>query len=558
MSDPVPPSGETRLGQRFGKYVLVQKIAEGGMAEIFLAKQLGVEGFEKNVVIKRMHAALSQSTEFVQMFLDEARLASSLVHPNIVHVLDLGLTQGYYYICMEYLAGDDLATVLRAARVRGMKLPTHIVLRIVAEAARGLHYAHEYTYSDGRPLNIVHRDVSPSNIFITYSGAVKLLDFGIAKAESTVVQTTAGIVKGKYQYMSPEQALGERVDRRTDIYALGVTAYEALTLHRPFARDTDLAILKAVLAGERPPIESLRADVPDDVCASISKAMALDVTVRYQTAAQLAEVLEAAVATVTSAASSQVLSTFLRDYFDQQHIKVRSRIPSLTELQIVVPPEEPTARNERPGDSPEVPTKANSTGVVLSGEEGTQRQQLQVSRAPIFLALGVAAIALVVAFVAVWAVLTTRRQHDVPDAATAVDPIVTNPVQPGTGSTTGQQTVDAGPAEAPEDAGAAVKPPPVKPPRVVLTSPVVRKVMASNTARIQGCFVKHRDLLESASGRVTLTLTIASSGRVTAVEVDHAPAPLSACLESSAKAIQFPAHVDAQVIVPLPVSYDIR
>ncbi|MBL9039185.1 MAG: serine/threonine protein kinase, partial [Archangium sp.] len=226
--------------QQYGKYFLVRKLAEGGMAEIFLAKQLGVEGFEKNVVVKRMLAHLSGRPDFVTMFLDEARLAASLSHPNIVQILDLGFEAGCYFIAMEYLAGEDMSAIIRTCASRRSLVPLPIALRIVADAARGLHFAHTVTDANGRPMNIVHRDVSPSNVFVTYTGQVKVLDFGIARAESRVSTTKAGVVKGKYQYMSPEQAAALPVDGRSDVYSLGVCLYEAVTNTRPFARDTDL------------------------------------------------------------------------------------------------------------------------------------------------------------------------------------------------------------------------------------------------------------------------------------------------------------------------------
>ena len=200
----------------FGKYVLVRALAQGGMAEIFLAKQVGAEGFERNVVIKRMLKQLSANPEFVNMFLDEARLAGRLAHQNIVQIYELGQVEGSYYICMEYLAGEDFATVLSGARGRRMHLPLDVVVQVIIGAAHGLHFAHEFTDEDGAPLNIVHRDISPANIFVTYQGQVKVLDFGIAKAESRVAQTTAGQVKGKVMYKPPEQARSGPIDRRAD------------------------------------------------------------------------------------------------------------------------------------------------------------------------------------------------------------------------------------------------------------------------------------------------------------------------------------------------------
>jgi serine/threonine protein kinase len=317
----------------FGNYVLVQKLAEGGMAEIFLAKQLGVEGFERNVVIKRMLAHLSRQEEFVAMFLDEARLASRLAHPNIIPIYDLGLAEGSYYICMEYLPGEDLAWVLRQARGQNRPLPIDIAVRIVVDAARGLHYAHEFADEDGGPLNIVHRDVSPANIYIGYEGQVKVLDFGIAKTESRVSSTTVGTVKGKAMYMSPEQSRAEPVDRRSDIYALGVTLYEALTLARPFMRDSAEGMVHAVLRGDYEPPRQRRPEIPEELERVVQKAMALEVADRFATAAELADALEHVLEAATPTGQGAQLGRFLRQLCGEQQMAQKTRIPTLAALQ---------------------------------------------------------------------------------------------------------------------------------------------------------------------------------------------------------------------------------
>ncbi|HEY1087660.1 MAG TPA: serine/threonine-protein kinase, partial [Archangium sp.] len=309
----------------YGKYFLIKKLAEGGMAEIFLAKQLGVEGFEKNVVIKRMLPHLTQVSDFVSMFLDEARLAATLTHPNIVQISDLGLADGCYYICMEYLAGEDFATVLRTAKRRQEHAPLNIVLKVLLEAAIGLHFAHEAVDPKGNPIKLVHRDISPSNIFITYGGQVKVLDFGIAKAESRITSTGAGVVKGKYQYMSPEQARGDAIDRRADVFSLGVSLYEALTGVRPFARDTDLAVLKAVLGNEVKPIRQLRPDLPAEVEAIVLKAMAPEPEDRYATALALAQDIERYIGATTSASGGQALPNFMAGFFGPERVKSKTR-----------------------------------------------------------------------------------------------------------------------------------------------------------------------------------------------------------------------------------------
>jgi serine/threonine protein kinase len=193
---------------QYGKYQLLKRLALGGMAEIWLAKQTGTQGFEKLVVIKRILEQLADDSEFVQMFLDEARLAASLTHPNVVQIFDLGKLDKSYYIAMEFIAGHDLlATMKKAGKAKAL-LPAEISARIIASACEGLHYAHTRKDRKGSPLHIVHRDVSPANILVTYEGTVKIVDFGIAKAESHSAKTRAGRLKGKFSYMSPEQIQG--------------------------------------------------------------------------------------------------------------------------------------------------------------------------------------------------------------------------------------------------------------------------------------------------------------------------------------------------------------
>ena len=195
------------------------------MAEIFLARIRKMTGFQKMVVIKRILPQLAQNTEFVEMFLDEARIAATLEHPSIVQTYDVGVLDENFFIAMEYLHGEDVRSVMRMLRNRNLKLPIEVALHIVISACAGLHYAHEKVGFDGHPLEIVHRDVSPQNIIVTYEGGVKLLDFGIAKASNRLRETRFGTLKGKVPYMSPEQCRGEPLDRRSDIFSLGIMLY---------------------------------------------------------------------------------------------------------------------------------------------------------------------------------------------------------------------------------------------------------------------------------------------------------------------------------------------
>ncbi|WP_163995841.1 protein kinase domain-containing protein [Pyxidicoccus caerfyrddinensis] len=359
---PVPEEASPPLLRPYGQYVLVRKLAEGGMAEIFLAKLLGADNFERNVVIKRMLPHLSNIPDFVEMFRDEARLAAKLSHPNIVQIQELGFTEGCYYICMEYLAGEDFSTTLRLAGRRRQYVPFPVVLRVLIDAAHGLHYAHEFCAESGQPLNIVHRDISPSNLYLTYQGQVKVLDFGIAKAESRLVNTRTGVVKGKYMYMAPEQAQGKEVDRRADVFALGVSLYEALTHVRPFSRENDLAVLNALLHGEFKRPRELRPDLPEELEAIILKAMAFKAEDRYPTAEAFAEGLEAFLGENLSASGTSQLGAFLRGHFGEERFTERTRIPTLATL---------TATHGTEGSPVQVPAGAKpATDVYGSRSQG--------------------------------------------------------------------------------------------------------------------------------------------------------------------------------------------
>jgi serine/threonine protein kinase len=355
----VVPAGGAPEVKRFGKYYLVRKLAEGGMAEIFLAKFIGPEGFERDVVLKRMRDALTHDTNFVNMFLDEARLAARLVHPNIIQIHELGLEAGCYFICMEHLPGEDFSAVVRTAHQKRQYVPYHLVARVIADAANGLHFAHEFTDSAGRNLGIVHRDISPANIYLTYQGQVKVLDFGIAKANSKVANTAAGTVKGKYVYMAPEQARGEGVDRRADVFSLGVSLYEALTFTRPFDRDNDLAILKAILEGDFPSPRKLRRDVPEELEHIVLKAMSPDPDERFQSAAEMGVALEELIiGRTTGGAGGGQVGAYLRALFGDDRVMERSRIPSLAEL--LGPGEEPNNLTPQIVTQPGGPTSTPS------------------------------------------------------------------------------------------------------------------------------------------------------------------------------------------------------
>ena len=280
-------------GSTFGRYQILDKIASGGMAEVLKAKMRGEEGFEKIVAIKRILPHMADSVDFITMFIDEAKLAAQLTHSNIIHIYELGKVDAYHYIAMEYVEGKDLRSILKMGSERGWPLTPEIALLIASKVANALDYAHRRMGADGRELDLVHRDVSPQNILISFEGDIKLCDFGIAKAATKVSQTQTGALKGKLQYMSPEQAWGKKIDRRTDIYSLGLVLYEMLAGEKLFTGDTDMAILERVRDGLVEPPSSKNQEVGAEVDRIVLRALAKDPAARYQNASEMEKEINA-------------------------------------------------------------------------------------------------------------------------------------------------------------------------------------------------------------------------------------------------------------------------
>jgi serine/threonine-protein kinase len=282
---------------KHGRYNIVRRVADGGMAEIFLATQLGREGFQKPVILKRIHSTIYADPQFRNMFIDEAHISMSLAHSNIAQVLDLGVAQGRYFLVLELVDGWDLGRVMQRAAQAGTPLPRELGLYICADVCRALAYAHSKT--DGmKPLGIVHRDVSPHNVLLSEQGEIKLTDFGIAKAMNKREQTGTGVVKGKVAFMSPEQAMGKPIDQRSDLFSLGTVLYLLMVRSRPFEGPTDLETLLRVQKGDYTPPEAAAPDLEPEVAAIINRALMHDVNARYQTADEMLADIEHVLRTV--------------------------------------------------------------------------------------------------------------------------------------------------------------------------------------------------------------------------------------------------------------------
>ena len=289
---------EVSAGTRLGRYEILLSIAQGGMARVWAARQHGQRGFSKVVAIKTILPQLAQDPSFEAMFLDEARLASGIHHPNVCEIFDLGEEAGALYIAMEWVNGEALSRVLKPPVPRGQKaiaqrLNARVAARIVADAAKGLHAAHELRDEMGRPLGVVHRDVSPQNILVSLDGVVKVTDFGVAKALRTDHEATmAGQVKGKVAYMAPEQARGAAIDRRSDVFALGIVLYEITTGTRPFAGENEIEVMRSLAAGYFDPPSSVVPGYPPELEAIVFNAMAMDPARRFPTAEAMRHALE--------------------------------------------------------------------------------------------------------------------------------------------------------------------------------------------------------------------------------------------------------------------------
>ncbi|RKH52389.1 serine/threonine protein kinase [Corallococcus aberystwythensis] len=356
--------------QAFGKYQLIKKLATGGMAEVWLARQSGIEGFQKELVVKRILPHLAEDREFVEMFKNEALIAARFNHPNIAQVYEFGEANGTYYIAMEFIHGEDLGRVMRKASGMNQWIARPLAIRIVASACEGLYYAHSRNDDRGQPLNVVHRDISPQNILISFDGSVKLVDFGIAKAADQASMTKSGAIKGKFAYMAPEQAAGKHLDRRADIFAIGLVLYEMLTGHRPLKKDSELATLQAAMECSIPSPSEV-ADVPRDMDHVVMRALAKSADDRYDNAREFQTALEELLVNerwlVTSGQISELMKTLFADRLDEE-LKQGQFVP-VGEDSNTAPPRPPPdmSWDAPPGESSQSQPRERSRGNTRTG-----------------------------------------------------------------------------------------------------------------------------------------------------------------------------------------------
>ena len=306
---------ELPRGTQLGKYEIERRIETGGMAEIYLARARGTAGFEKLVVLKRILPNVAEDPTLVQMFLDEARLAATLQHPNIADVYDVGEVAGTYFFTMEYVHGQDLRAIRGVARKNGDSVPMSIALAIVHGIAAALDYAHERQGPDGKLLGLVHRDVSPSNIVVSYDGAVKLVDFGIARVSSGQHKTQTGTLKGKIPYMSPEQTRGLPLDRRSDLFSLGTVLYELTVGRRPFRGESDFEIMDQIVNVGAAPPRKLAPEYPEDLETIVMHLLERAPSQRYTTADELMHDLDEFIQRHRLWVTSKSLGKYMRTLF---------------------------------------------------------------------------------------------------------------------------------------------------------------------------------------------------------------------------------------------------
>ncbi len=347
----------------FGRYELLKRLAGGGMGEVYLARQRGLDGFQKLLVIKTLLPHLCEDEEFITMFKDEARVTAQLIHPNICQVFEFDQVGDTYYMAMEYLRGEDVRRMWKACEQKGTPLQVPLICRVIADGAAGLDFAHSLRNSAGEPYHIVHRDISPQNILVTFEGGVKIIDFGVAKAAGRAQHTRTGALKGKYSYMSPEQVAGLEIDGRSDIFALGIVLHELLTGRRLFKAESDVQTLARVREAHVPPPSLLNPQLPPGLDEIVLKALAKNPDDRYRTAQEFRLALEDWLIQGRMSASSAHLAEFLKVLYGERLDKESRLGPLMGDPGLAAPP----AGSTPSGNSPLSNKSPSARSIELHG-----------------------------------------------------------------------------------------------------------------------------------------------------------------------------------------------
>lgn len=451
----VGPEGRLRID----RYELVGEIASGGMATVYLGRLAGMGGFQRFVALKRLHPHLANETEFVEMFLDEARLAALIHHPNVVPILEVGASDGGYYLVMEYIEGDTLARLISRSAAAHKRLPVAIGIRALLDMLAGLHAAHELRDDNGVPTNLVHRDVSPQNVLVGVDGVARITDFGVAHAASRLAGTRAGQLKGKLAYMAPEQASGsEDLDRRADIFAAGVILWEVLTLRRLFKASTEAATLARVVSEPVVPPTRYNKELDARVSAVCLKALQRDPAQRYQTCAEFGVELEQASASAGCLASSRELATYVEGLLGEEIAEQRQAVRrwlAETESQdtsgpissVVGPGSRPSQSDARRAALMPAGSVPTTSGMVSSNATaadptypGPRRSGRRFDR-KVTWGLGLAIVLMVGAG---WALLSRRAASPLPTAAPASAPGVDLAAAPARADESTEPSVSTG------------------------------------------------------------------------------------------------------------------
>jgi TonB family protein len=469
-------------GTRFGQYVLLEKIATGGMAEVWKARMRGMEGFQKIVAIKKILPHLSDNQEFIEMFVDEAKLAAQLNHNNIIHIYDLGKIASSYYIAMEYVDGHDLKTILKRAQERDQPVGPDLALFVASKVASALDYAHRRRDFEQKEMGLVHRDVSPQNVLISQEGDIKLCDFGIAKAASKASHTQAGALKGKLQYMSPEQASGKPIDRRSDIFALAAVLYEMLAGKKLFTGENEISILDQVREARVTPPSKVNDEVTADIDRVVMKALQKDPEQRYQTAGEFARDIDSLLYNMKPTPTSADLAIYMHRLWSAEPVvhraveepeHVAGRVDAASDLAAVAPP-------PKPAPAPAVaPSTSPGTVPMPAWEAPAKHAHAPAKKKSPVVPIAIAAV--VVLAIAGGFFYMRSRSASAPEPA-AAKPAVAAPVNPPAPATQSTAAVDTSATVAAPTATTASQPPALDQNAI---NQEVQKRLAAERARLE-------------------------------------------------------------------------